>query len=193
MQPQRLFIALDFSPQIIQAITKVLQFFINEKLSGVNWVKPQNLHLTLRFLGDTLPHQREQIDHFLSTECLKISPFSVTVEKSGVFPNFKRPRVLWVGITVPNELLLLQAKIELGCRTIGFKPEDKPFNPHLTIGRVSQFATNQEIETISKTLYEYEVNHLGSCMIDHLTLFKSDLQRTGSVYTVLNKYPLRKE
>ena len=190
MQTQRLFIAIEFSPEIIQGLTRVIQFYQQQNMNGVRWVHANNLHLTLRFLGDTSAIQSVEIQKLLQNECGRFSKFSLIVKGSGAFPSFKRPNILWVGIHADETLFELQKNIECGCRQIGFKAEERPFSPHLTIGRLAQNASIEEQSQITDILKNNEVRSLGSCIIKHVILFKSDLTRSGPIYSPLGRYLL---
>jgi 2'-5' RNA ligase len=186
MGTQRLFIAIELSPQIIQALEQTILSYQRSKLQGVRWVPAKNIHLTLHFLGDTTHQQYEMISLSLPSEIVKLNPFELTVEGSGAFPNTRAPRVIWVGVKAPSELSRLQLTVENCCRQAGFAPETRPFNPHLTLGRVSGGGAQ-----VGQALNANQVGLLGRCTVDQVTLFKSDLTPGGSIYTPLAHFPLK--
>jgi RNA 2',3'-cyclic 3'-phosphodiesterase len=191
MNTTRTFVAVELSAAIHQALNDIMLTYKHYSLQAVHWVPVKNIHLTLRFLGDTTPQQIETVKQSTRVLAQQYSPFEINVEGSGVFPNFKHPRVIWVATKSPDSLFQLQAAIENNCRQIGFASETRPFSPHLTLGRVSPNAGNQEIEKLIKTLSEVKVGHLGQCKIERITFFKSDLNPSGAVYSPLAYFPFK--
>jgi RNA 2',3'-cyclic 3'-phosphodiesterase len=192
MGPQRLFIALEFSKDIMQALDKLLMSFKKQRLQAVRWVNSKNIHLTARFLGDTRAEQVKLIEQMLAIESKNISPFEISINGSGAFPNTKHPRVIWIGINAPASFYQLQTSIEKGCQRVGFEAEGRPFSPHLTLGRVEQPVREEEMVGISKILQDNKSIGIGSCTIKELTLFKSDLNPGGAVYTAIGRFPFSK-
>ena len=192
MKPQRVFIAFEFPLEIVQALDGVSQSFQHMQLHAVRWVNAKNMHLTLRFLGDTYPDRLEAVKMMLTEVCARYDPFEISIEGSGVFPNFRSPRVVWVGIHAPEELRHLQSAIEKGCREAGFIGEERLFKPHLTLGRVSEYASAEDIAKISSVIQKTQVGMLGKCVLKSLSLIKSDLNPGGPVYSPLDTYYLLK-
>jgi RNA 2',3'-cyclic 3'-phosphodiesterase len=191
MKPQRLFIAIEFSREVIQSLDKVSQTYQHLGLKGVRWVNAKNMHLTLRFLGDTYPDRLEMIKTMLVEASAKQNPFDLAIEGCGAFPNLRTPRVIWVGIQAGVEMSHFQNEIENGCRNAGLKAEDRAFNPHLTLGRVSENASREDMARIGRAIQENQVGRVGQCTIDNLTLFKSDLTPEGPIYTPMGHYLLK--
>jgi RNA 2',3'-cyclic 3'-phosphodiesterase len=191
MQPQRLFIALEFPPDLIQALDKVLLSFKQQRLQAVRWVSSKNIHLTLRFLGDTYPDGLELVRKMLAEECTRVSSFEVAIEGCGAFPNLRRPRVIWVGIQAPVEMLQLQGAIEKGCQAAGFNGEDRPFNPHLTLGRVSENASREDLAGITRAIQDSRVEIAGRYVLQAVTVVRSDLTPGGPIYTPMGRYLLK--
>ena len=190
MQPQRLFIAIEFPHGIIRALDSVLAAFKQRRLEAVHWVGAKNMHLTVRFLGDTYPERLELVKTMLAGECAGYNPFKLSIGGSGTFPNRGTPRVIWVGIQAEPELGRLQTAIERGCRAAGYQAEERPFSPHLTLGRVSDRARSEEVSRVTRVIRETQVGHVGECTVGFLTLFKSDLNPGGPVYTSLGRYKI---
>jgi 2'-5' RNA ligase len=158
--------------------------------SLVRWVPAHNLHLTLKFLGDTSPANIPFLQQMLTREAELHPVFDIRMGNIGSFPNSKRPRVIWIGLNAPAALASLQHSIESAAARLGYVPEDRPFSPHLTIGRVRQNLAPADLQRIRAELDAARIGELGTVRIDSVHLYKSDLQPGGSVYTRLFSAPL---
>jgi len=187
----RAFIAVEIPPEIYQAIETKMAFLRSAlNTSLVRWVPSTNIHLTLKFLGDTSPTNVELLAQMLSVETGQHQVFEIEFGGLGAFPNPKRPRVIWIGIQAPAGLEALQHGIEAASAKLGYPVEKRPFSPHLTIGRVKQNIHASGMQKIRTTLEETQVGSLGTAQITAVHLFKSDLKPTGAVYTKLFSAPL---
>ena len=189
----RAFIAVEIPPEIHQAIeheTASIRAALNASL--VRWVPVDNIHLTLKFLGDVSPANVEMLSQMLNVEVSQHAIFAIKFGGLGAFPNPKRPRVIWVGIQAPAELEALQHGIEAAAATLGYPDEKRSFSPHLTIGRVKQNLDAAGTQKIRAVLEGTQVGALGTAQVTAVHLFKSDLKPTGAVYTRLFSAPLRK-
>ncbi len=187
----RSFIALEIPAPIQQTIagqTAGLQKALPRPL--VRWVAAQNIHLTLQFLGDVSPANLELLAQALRIEAAAHPAFEVSVGGLGAFPTPRRPRVIWVGMNAPAALFSLRRGIQTITARLGYPPEERAFSPHLTIGRVNQNASTADLRRIQAALEKTQVDTLGSFSVQAVTLFKSDLQPGGSVYTRLYTLPL---
>lgn len=190
----RAFIAVEIPSEIHQAIKKEtasLQRAIPASL--VRWVPTSNMHLTLKFLGDISPANLDLLTNMLGVEASQHPIFEIQFGGLGVFPNPKRPRVVWIGIQAPGELDALQHGIEAAAAKLGYPAEARPFSPHLTIGRVKQNISSTDIQKIRIALEGTKVGSLGSAQVTAVHLFKSDLKPTGAVYTHLFSALLKNE
>jgi len=188
----RAFIAVEIPPEIHKAIeskTALLRAALDGSL--VRWVPTENIHLTLKFLGDVSPANVEMLSQMLSVEVSQHSTFVLKFGGLGAFPNPRRPRVIWIGIQAPAELEALQHGIEATTATLGYPTEERPFSPHLTIGRVKQTAGSAGIQKIRSALEETKVGALGTTQVSAVHLLKSDLKPSGAVYTRLFSAPLK--
>lgn len=158
--------------------------------SSVRWVPAQNMHLTLKFLGEVSQTDVGILTGILRAEAESRSAFDITISGLGSFPNSKRASVLFIGIQAPAELEALQRGIESACVRAGYRPETRPFSPHLTIGRVRRGVTSSDRTKIRRTLDEFKIDSLGTARVDSIHLFKSELQPGGAVYTKLFSAPL---
>lgn len=184
MSMLRAFIAIEIPGDLQSEISQIIGHLQNRAgKSGVRWVSAENIHLTLKFLGDISSSAAVDIQNLLKLEAANQQPFALKIGGVGAFPNQKRPRVIWLGVNSPPELALLQRVIESALAKLGYPPEERPFSPHLTLGRVRENATNSELALLSSTLKDINIGILGEVSVDKIHLFKSDLQPGGSVYT----------
>jgi 2'-5' RNA ligase len=188
----RAFIAVEISPEIHKAIESKTASLRTSLDSGlVRWVPTRNVHLTLKFLGDVSATNVEMLSQMLSVEVSQHQGFTLKFEGLGAFPNPRRPRVIWIGIQAPAELEALQRGIEAATATLGYPAENRPFSPHLTIGRVKKKIGSVGMQKIRTSLEETQVGSLGTTRVEAVHLFKSDLKPTGAVYTQLFSAPLK--
>ena len=183
----RTFIAFELPEQIVGAISQIQEGL---KKSGLKmkWVKPENIHLTLKFLGNIKTSDVEKVDRAMTRSSRGVDPISLAVKGMGVFPDLRRPRVLWVGITGGvNSILTLHSAIEENLESIGFPKENRPFKGHLTVGRVKARIDSKILADAMKAFETFESE---SFIADHLILFQSELRPTGAVYTKLKTQSL---
>lgn len=175
----RAFVALELEARLREAMSG-LQARLRPRLGGIRFVRPEGIHLTLRFLGDTTPPQVETLRPLLAAAAAACPPVEVPVAGLGTFPERSAPRVLWLGLDVPAAVHDLQRACERAARTAGFEREERPFKAHLTLGRWRDRAPRPDLPPTD----------LGSTRLDTLVLFKSDLRPDGAVYTPLARFAL---
>jgi 2'-5' RNA ligase len=189
----RAFIAIEIPPNIQAAIEKqtarLRQALGNET---VRWIPAQNMHLTLKFLGDIASSHVDFLKQLLTREATLHSQFDLQIGGLGSYPTSRRPRILWVGLHIPAELVALQKSIETGTTRLGYEQEERDFAPHLTIGRVRQNASPADLPKIRAAMDNIQLGNIGTARVDSVHLFKSELQPNGSVYTKLFSAPLSK-
>jgi 2'-5' RNA ligase len=188
----RSFIAIELPAEIQAAIassTAGLQKALPKPL--VRWVASKNLHLTLKFLGDVSPTNLERLAEALKVESVRQEKFSLSVGGLGAFPTPRRPRVIWIGLEAPAMLTAVQRAVESVSSRMGYPTEDRPFSPHLTIGRVGQDVSAADLKRVCAAIEGTTVGPLGTVSVDAIHIFKSDLQPGGSVYTHLYAMPLK--
>lgn len=156
--------------------------------ADVKWVRPEGLHITLKFLGDVDSGGIKDIGKAISAVAEQEKPLALRLQGFGAFPNLRSPRVLWVGMEGDTErLTLLAARIDRGTGALGFPPEDRPFRPHLTIGRVrSVKGLSSVVETIQRNMPAFDPFSAGE-----IRIMKSDLKPAGAEYTVLQSIQLQ--
>ncbi len=179
------FIAFDMPPEIKTAWWEYAQP-LKACYERVRWVEPENLHLTLRFLGDTPANRVDEIAAALQEVAAASPPFSVTFSGSGVFPNDVRPRVVWIGVNEDGGALRnLAGAVEACLQRLGFTPEEKRFTPHVTIG----YADGTPIPEVMRFL---EGNPFAAMMAQcHEVIFmRSEAHPLGPIYTPLRRLRL---
>lgn len=182
----RAFIAIDLSAEIQRRLDEVAGQ-LKQRLSGgpIRWVPVDNIHLTLKFLGDVSLANLEMLKKILHSEVGRHHSFEMSVGELGAFPTLRRPRVIWIGVEAPPELMAIQTGIEDETARLGYAREERPFSPHLTMGRVSRNATSQDAHRISEVLGSYKAGFLGATRVQMVHLYRSDLQPGGAVYSRL--------
>ncbi len=191
----RLFIALPLEQsgeqelgRIIDGLRTTLRADHAER--DVKWINPRNIHVTLKFLGDTaekeVPALCEAIEGALKLDGTPLAGMEFVANRVGAFPSMGKPSVLWVGLdgSRMDRLATLASRVDTALSALGREPERRPFKPHLTIGRVREGA---ETHAISRALTEAVAPRF-EVTFKSLVLFKSDLKPTGPVYTRLREW-----
>jgi len=152
----------------------------------VRWVPAKNIHLTLKFLGDTPTDKLDILKELLAKETAKLAPFVISIKNVGVYPTLSRPSVIWAGVDGNENLLTLNRCAEKVASQIGSVPEKRPFSAHLTLGRVTRNGyTSKARGQIRKAIEESPLYDFGSVNISAVDLFQSELKRTGAEYRSL--------
>lgn len=189
----RTFIAFPLSEQLISELDRI-QRTLKRRLPdrAVRWVRPSSVHLTLFFIGDVLPEMVDPIKRALGVIAGNAAPFSFVAKGTGAFPNTRRPRVLWVGVDQPEgkPLTVLHGAVNEAMENLGFKPETRPYHPHLTIGRVRRRASGRDVRAVSEGMREVRVDRLAQVSVQEIVLFQSVLKPTGAEYSRLATLPL---
>jgi 2'-5' RNA ligase len=185
----RAFIAIDIDPQVRENISRAIGPLRSQVL-GVRWIAPANFHLTLKFLGDIEQAQIETIGAVLKERLRPFPRFTINAKGLGVFPDLRRPRIVWIGLA-GNELTTLAAQVELALLPLGFAPEKRNFTPHLTIGRWRQ--TDRPSKTLGQELESLKDYQFGASSVDEVILFQSVLKPEGAIYTRAKAVTLRND
>jgi 2'-5' RNA ligase len=184
----RTFIALGLD-RAVHDRTMTLQQTLARTGAEVKWTEPENLHVTLLFLGEV--DEREVLDVCRAVgDCARgRAPFAMSVEKTGCFPNARRPRVLWVGVgeglqeVVAVHDALETVLLELGC----YRREDRQYTPHVTLGRVQ---SDQPNDTLAAAMAKNGDWQCGRMVVREILVMSSELRSEGPLYTVLSRAPL---
>lgn len=182
----RIFIALELPAEIKTALGK-LQNELRATHADVGWTKLENFHLTLKFLGEVEPQKIAAITKICEEVAATTPQFSLRLNDVGVFPNVKNPRVLWAGIEGDTNLVnLLHKNLDENLYTLGFAKETRPFNPHLTLGRIKTMKNVPQ--AIAKLLlYKFPALNFD---VKEIVVMQSQLHSQGSIYKPLMKCEL---
>ena len=187
----RAFVAVDLEPQTVQKITEAIAR-LRPRMPGIRWLPPTNFHLTLKFLGDIDEAKVAPIAAALERDLYPFSCFTINAKGLGVFPDLKRPRILWVGL-VGGELNALASRVEKALVPFGFSAERRAFTPHLTVGRWRDF--NGSSKELGDEVEKWRGHDFGRSNVDEVILFQSVLKPEGAVYrplkvvALMNKAP----
>ncbi|BCV21166.1 RNA 2',3'-cyclic phosphodiesterase [Moorella sp. Hama-1] len=184
----RLFIAINFSPTLIDSLTR-LQAELRRLPVAVKWVNPGSLHLTLKFLGEVEPAAVGAMSVALEKAALGIKPWELEVKGAGVFPNWRAPRVIWVGVESGAPLYDLQRQVTAEYLNLGFKTDT--FTPHLTLGRLRPGAVGGS-SILGDRLRELAGVSWGRERVTAVSLMESRLTPRGALYLPLLTVNLEK-
>lgn len=184
----RSFIAIELDSHL-QARLQEIQEQLKPLGADVKWVEPQNIHLTLRFLGDLNPKRLKEITKGLPEFLRGTPPFLIGVTGLGAFPSPQKPKIIWAGIAENHgELSLLAEKIENGVNTCGVAKEDREFSPHITIGRMRTF---KNISKLADIISGYAISPALEQTVHRVTLFQSTLTAQGPIHEPLLRVDLQ--
>ena len=187
----RAFIAIDLPIEIKNALSGIQEELKIESLK-VSWVKPQNLHLTIKFLGDTSLEQLREIKQTVTEITKTSSAFRIKLQTLGVFPNLQAARIIWIGADqAPLRLKRIAEQLETMLPETGMPQQQRDFLPHITIGRIKnrldpsdlKKALNRVEKDVSEANWEFDCGKI--------TLFESVLGPAGPTYTVLDQFNLK--
>jgi 2'-5' RNA ligase len=179
----RCFFAFDITDGEIIRRLEWAQGLLAKTGADLKLVKTQNIHLTLRFLGNIFPPMLNAV--YEEMKQVSFPPFEITLRGLGAFPHLNRPRVVWAGIKKgADELVKIFEQLELRLRKLGFKPDKKGFSPHLTIARVRSGRNKPQLAKAIRELEDYD---FGSVKAECLRLKKSDLTPRGPIYSTLRE------
>ena len=168
-------------------LQNILQSTINPKRGRIKWVRSDQLHLTLKFLGHTPESSIDNVIDHLDKITPNMKPFDLRIEKTGCFPVPTRPRTLWLGVTGTLEpLFTMVESIETILESLGFPRTDRDFSPHITLARIKYPQKHTpNVDPFLKSSYDPI-----DLPVDRVQFFSSELLPTGAVYTILKTFPL---
>jgi RNA 2',3'-cyclic 3'-phosphodiesterase len=177
----RLFVALNLPPSVRDALWAATARVRDLELP-VKWVRGEGVHLTLKFLGDVADEREAELVAALTRAAAGARALSLALGGFGVFPDFRRPRVVWVGIAPEPGLEILQHRVEQEFSPLGFPTEARPFRPHLTLGRAARDGRPRDFTGLEAALGGLEFAE--TAVVSALDLMQSTLQSGGAVYHV---------
>jgi len=177
----RSFISIDITAKELLARLVELQRQLSGSGADLKTVQPENLHFTLRFLGEVHPSTLEAVHKEMAT--VKFNPFKMDLRGVGVFPNLNRINVVWVGVSKGEaEVRMLSTKLDSALKRADLRPDAKGFSPHLTVVRARTGRNKDRLATVVSHLKEYDV---GSMDVTSIQLKKSVLTPHGPIYSTI--------
>ena len=186
MNTQRLFIAITI-PEHLRLSLMSAQHRLQRELANypLRWVRPEGIHLTIKFLGETEASRITAIVASLKQISVRHASFELSIGGLGMFPNAKRPSVLWIGVNdETHRLQRLVADVDEAMAKLGWQREKQPFRGHLTLARVKKYAGKRERLNLGKAVLALDdYARLGSLPVSRLTIMRSRLDPGGAVYS----------
>lgn len=184
----RLFIAIQLNPEIRRELSHLKERI--KGIEGIRWVKSENIHLTLIFLGEVEEDRVEAIKRAMREGIKGFLPFSIRPKGLGVFPHPRNVRVIWVGIEPKEKVVVLQQRLEKELRKAGFSFEKRRFEPHLTLGRAKRLQNREDFFKIMKEINKIDLS--SSLKVEEIELIQSRLTPQGPIYQTLTRERLGK-
>lgn len=182
METSRVFIALELTPEI-QGQLGQIQEELQKSAADVKWVRPQGIHLTLRFLGNVSLELIEEIKNVVGQLVKAHQGFEMKITELGAFPKVEHPRVIWVSVEEKGQVAKLVQDLEERLIHLGFLREKRPFKPHLTLGRVRSAHNREQLKKLLRSITFPQK----SMQAESVCLFKSTLTPQGAIYQPLYK------
>lgn len=187
--PWRVFCSIDLPAEVRGRVAEhISQLKHTVPETQASWSRPENIHLTLKFIGEIPQTRVEQLSEATSRAVIGIGPFKLKLEQTGTFPPHGPPRVLWIGITdCDDQLNELYARLEDECAREGFKKEPRRYHPHLTLARLRK---PHGARTLAAAHHELKFKP-AEILASELLVVRSELGRNGSKYTIISRHALR--
>ena len=183
---KRIFIAIKVNAgETLSGIISSFQKGLNR--DSIKWTNKDNIHITLVFLGDTEKTLIEPLSSMLKEKCERTGRFDLKIRGSGVFRSLGDPRIIWMGIEPHEKLVQLNSFIIDGLKKLDFGIDDRPFNPHLTIGRIKHLNNKEGLKSMIDKYHDLEMQIVP---VNEVILYESILLQTGPVYKSLAQIPL---
>jgi 2'-5' RNA ligase len=193
MDMMRAFIAVPLPSSLLDELGN-LQHRLERRVPdrSVRWVRPEGVHLTLKFLGDTPVAKLPAIRQALAAVARNAPGCTFTVGGLGCFPSPHRPRVVWVGVQEPTgRLAAVQDAVEEVMAPLGYEPEGRGFAPHLTLGRIGRKTSRGDAARVGEVVASIDVAQLAEVAVTGFELIRSVLKPSGAEYTALAEFPLQ--
>ncbi len=184
MEQMRTFVAIELNDQIRAKLAETQALLRRRGIANlVRWVRPEGIHITLKFLGDVPVDRVNEIVVAISQASESIGPFSVSFAGLGCFPSASRPNVIWIGVQGDRRTVThLQGRIEDSLAVLGFPPEKRKYTPHLTLGRVARHVQRRERRHLGGLIQTQSVDAVGEMEVHGVSLMKSVLSPAGAKY-----------
>ena len=183
----RSFLAFPISSDLKESLGYILND-LQQTRADVKWVRLENIHLTLKFLGDIEEIDLEKISSVLGESCCGFGPITSHLSEIGIFPDLRHPRIVWAGLDdSKKKFQVLVEALEERLEKLGFAKDEHPFKPHITLGRVKSSANLKNlIQTIQQITFEGKNQHT----FEKIILYKSTLTPQGPIYEVLKEFDI---
>ncbi len=183
----RLFLAIRIEEGIVRALGEGIDR-LRETRAPVRWVRPEGIHLTVRFLGETGPDRIDPLAEEMRKVCANLHSFPISIAAMGSYPSLKRPRVIWAGVEEPSGILKnLWISTEKAVTRLGWEREKRGFSPHITLGRVKGSINLARLTEVLQTMDE---KNWGQQEVLELVLFSSRLEAAGARYEAIRVFPM---
>ena len=187
----RSFIAIPVPRAGIKVLEDAVEKLESELGKNVRWVRPESIHLTLKFMGDIPAEKVERVLEALPPVAARFSPIELSISGLGVFPNPRRPRVLWAGVHGDLETLSsLQLAVDVAVGKLGLPKEQRAFSPHLTLGRVRREVAEGQLRRIGQVVAAGELPAAPSWTADTVNLMRTELDPAGSRHYLVGSAPI---
>lgn len=184
----RTFLAFELPAEAVAVLREAQRCLVAQGIR-ISWVRPENIHLTVKFLGEISPEAVERAVLAAAAAARQAPPMELAIQGLGVFPDARRPRVVWAGLSGAVQTLIdFQACLEENCATSGFPKEARPFRAHLTLGRVKKTVSAGTLVSALEVCSTFPPRLFYA---GRLILFRSELKPAGAFYTALKEFPLQ--
>jgi len=183
---RRIFIALKVEAEqtLLNMISSLKSGLIKD---SIRWTNIDNIHITLVFLGDTEDNVIEELRLMLKEKCKGSGKFKLHLSGCGIFRSMNDPRIIWTGVRTSDDLATLNESIRNGLKQIGITLEDRPYNPHLTLGRIKRIS---DIQILKSLVEQFRDSEIQIVPVNEVILYESILLQSGPVYKPLEKFSL---
>ena len=189
MAKVRTFIAIEIPKKVQSKAFSVIDK-LSKETSSIRWVSRENLHVTLKFLGDVEDRDTYAVCQAVTEVTRQNRRFTVDCNGIGAFPSVEKPRTIWLGIDEPeNRLSNMYAEMEDSLQKLGYPQEARQFRPHLTIGRIQHGRRN--MGNLTTQMQNLSTTAIGEIPVNELVIFSSELTRSGPIYTTLGRATLK--
>jgi 2'-5' RNA ligase len=185
-QMKRIFIALkvETGERLLNMISSLKTGLASD---SIRWTSIDNIHITIVFLGDTENNVIQEIRLMLNEKCKGSGKFNLYLKGCGIFRSTNDPRIIWTGVETSDNLMSLNESVLNGLKQLGINKEDRPYNPHLTLGRIKHI---NDIKVLKSLVDQYRNSDIQVVPVNEVTLYESILQHSGPIYKPLEKFSL---
>jgi len=194
MEIIRSFIAIELPAELKQYLTGLQAKLKADNQPRIKWVKPEGIHLTLKFLGDVETSMLEPITRAMADATAGITPFKLGVQQPGAFPSLQRVQVVWVGLGGEvDKLKQLHKNLDINLTGLGFTAEQRQFKPHLTLARLGDEASAEQRRQLGELISTTRLEAGQTIKVEGISLIKSQLTKAGAIYSRISSAELLKE